>query len=330
MALVLIGLYFFQGNKQKEDIKKTEVSYEQKEDLKKTEVSYEYEDKKTKSLVSQESYSKTIKLWDDIIDKNIFTIRNQYNGFSNNATLSTTNNQYWVTYYPNLNITLISSKKSDKILNADFGKKPYIYPYNFNNIRSVTGQKMILTDFHNYINSIQNGKAIKLTDKSCFNNDCLEYWSKSDFTTVIKYEFDKENDYATLMKIFNGKVENLLFLEYVETASILKLNEAKRNTKEIKEDGEIVGSWYCSMTGLDGVYSIINKNNKYYQYYYNNKDKSSEPTKVKKLIKISHKRYNIDYSLGGNVSSDYLVINDEGNLEFWDKQGYFLTCEKTK
>ena len=39
------------------------------------------------------------------------------------------------------------------------------------------------------------------------------------------------------------------------------------------------------------------------------------------LKKLSNKRYDV---IG---KSDYIIINNEGNLEFWDKQGYFLTCK---
>ena len=41
---------------------------------------------------------------------------------------------------------------------------------------------------------------------------------------------------------------------------------------------------------------------------------------VLKLNKRSDKRYDV---IG---KSDYNVINSEGYLEFWDEQGYFLTC----
>jgi len=43
-----------------------------------------------------------------------------------------------------------------------------------------------------------------------------------------------------------------------------------------------------------------------------------------KLNKISDTRYNV---IG---KSDYLIINSDGNVEFWDKDGYLLTCSNTK
>ena len=45
---------------------------------------------------------------------------------------------------------------------------------------------------------------------------------------------------------------------------------------------------------------------------------------VLKLNKRSSKRFDV---IG---KSDYSVINFEGELEFWDKEGYFLTCKKRK
>ena len=43
---------------------------------------------------------------------------------------------------------------------------------------------------------------------------------------------------------------------------------------------------------------------------------------ILKLKKKSDKRYDV---VG---KSDYNIINTDGDLEFWDKQGYFLTCKK--
>ena len=49
------------------------------------------------------------------------------------------------------------------------------------------------------------------------------------------------------------------------------------------------------------------------------KDKSESKLE---LLKISNTRYNV---IG---KSDYCIINKEGELEFWDKEGYLLTCTK--
>jgi hypothetical protein len=43
---------------------------------------------------------------------------------------------------------------------------------------------------------------------------------------------------------------------------------------------------------------------------------------ILELSKVSNNRYN---NIG---KSDYNIINNEADLEFWDKQGYFITCKR--
>ena len=56
---------------------------------------------------------------------NVFSYR-YANELGNPETLQGTNNTYWISYYKDLDITLISLKKNDKILNATSGKNQYI------------------------------------------------------------------------------------------------------------------------------------------------------------------------------------------------------------
>ena len=58
-----------------------------------------------------------------VLGKNIFDVRFE-NDFGNVETLNGTNNQIWVTYYPKVNITLVSDKKTELIKEAYSGKVP--------------------------------------------------------------------------------------------------------------------------------------------------------------------------------------------------------------
>jgi hypothetical protein len=85
----------------------------------------------------------------------------------------------------------------------------------------------------------------------------------------------------------------------------------------------LLGKWTCYQTNylrtLNSTVRIFKKGGTYYQSMLFDKDGSES---VLKLKKKSDKRYDV---IG---KSDYNVINKDGDLEFWDKQGYFLTCKK--
>ena len=63
------------------------------------------------------------ELQNDAIGKNVFDYRYE-NNLGNPETLKGTNGKYWITYYPQADITLLARKKTDLILNAASGKKP--------------------------------------------------------------------------------------------------------------------------------------------------------------------------------------------------------------
>jgi hypothetical protein len=86
----------------------------------------------------------------------------------------------------------------------------------------------------------------------------------------------------------------------------------------------LVGRWVLNETNyLSTLNSIVRIYKKGGIYYISKAfDKGSESNL--KLIKKSAKRYNV---VG---KSDYNIINKNGELEFWDNEGYFLTCKKRK
>jgi hypothetical protein len=86
----------------------------------------------------------------------------------------------------------------------------------------------------------------------------------------------------------------------------------------------LVGRWVLNESNyLSSLNSIVRIYKKGGVYYISKAfDKGSESNL--KLIKKSAKRYNV---VG---KSDYNIINKNGELEFWDNEGYFLTCKKRK
>ena len=85
----------------------------------------------------------------------------------------------------------------------------------------------------------------------------------------------------------------------------------------------LVGRWILHETDylsdLNSIVRIYKIEEKYYKSMIFTKDKSES---IFELRKTSSTSFNI---VG---KSDYCVINKEGELEFWDKKGYLLTCTK--
>ena len=63
------------------------------------------------------------ELKNEAIGKDVFDYRYE-NNLGNPKTLKGTDGTYWITYYPEVDITLLSLKKNDIILNAVSGKNP--------------------------------------------------------------------------------------------------------------------------------------------------------------------------------------------------------------
>jgi len=121
---------------------------------------------------------------------------------------------------------------------------------------------------------------------------------------------------------YERRLDSLILIEEEE----LKIKEQKIQAElkaELLKYPNLVGKWKCYSSG---TYSVLNsdvriykKNGKYYQSMVFDKDGSES---ILQLSKVSNNRYN---NIG---KSDYNIINTDGDLEFWDKQGYFMTCKK--
>jgi hypothetical protein len=118
------------------------------------------------------------------------------------------------------------------------------------------------------------------------------------------------------------RIDSLILIQEEE----LKIQEEKIKAElkaELLKYPNLLGKWKCYSSG---AYSVLNsdvriykKNGKYYQSMVFDKGGSES---ILELSKVSNNRYN---NIG---KSDYNIINKDGDLEFWDKQGYFMTCKK--
>ena len=143
-----------------------------------------------------------------MIGKNIFDVRINDN-YGNPETLSGTDNNMWITYYSDVDITLVSDKKTEKIINACVGKYSILKYDKTLEIAKKIGKKMKFYDYEEIVSSIKYGSAQKLGMTNCINKDCVEYYSKGNFTTVAFMEFNDNGDFVTLKKIAIGKVPRL-------------------------------------------------------------------------------------------------------------------------
>lgn len=156
----------------------------------------------------KEIYYQTTKLRKRVIGKNIFDVRINDN-YGNPETLSGTDNNMWITYYSDVDITLVSDKKTEKIINACVGKYSILKYDKTLEIAKKIGKKMKFYDYEEIVSSIKYGSAQKLGMTNCINKDCVEYYSKGNFTTVAFMEFNDNGDFVTLKKIAIGKVPRL-------------------------------------------------------------------------------------------------------------------------
>lgn len=124
-------------------------------------------------------------------------------------TLSGTDNNTWVVYFPEGDLTVISNKKTSTFVNICAGKNPNLKYDVTLELSKLIGKKMKYYDYVEKVSSIKYGSAEKLGVKNCVNRDCIEYYSKGNFTTVAFMEFNDNGDFVTLKKIAIGKTPRL-------------------------------------------------------------------------------------------------------------------------
>lgn len=124
-------------------------------------------------------------------------------------TLSGTDNITWVVYFPKGDVTVISNKKTNKFENICKGENQKLKYDVTAELSKLLGKRMTYENYTNKISSIRYGSIEKLGAKNCLNKDCVEYYSKGNFTTVAFMEFNDKGNFVTLKKIVSGKVARL-------------------------------------------------------------------------------------------------------------------------
>jgi hypothetical protein len=124
-------------------------------------------------------------------------------------TLSGTDNSTWVVYFTKGDVTVVFNKKTNKFENICKGKNPSLKYDATAELSKLIGKRMTYENYTNKISSIRYGSIEKLGSKNCLNKDCVEYYSKGNFTTVAFFEFNDKGDFVTLKKIVSGKIARL-------------------------------------------------------------------------------------------------------------------------
>lgn len=124
-------------------------------------------------------------------------------------TLAGTNNNKWIAYFSKGDLTVVLDKKNNKFENICAGKYPGLKYDVTAELSKLIGKKMSYNDYVDKVSSIRYGAPEKLGSTNCVNKDCVEYYSKGNFTTVAFMEFNDEGDFVTLKKIAIGKVPRL-------------------------------------------------------------------------------------------------------------------------
>jgi hypothetical protein len=124
-------------------------------------------------------------------------------------TLDGTDNNKWIVYFPKGDLTVVSNKKTSIFENICAGKYPSLKYDVTAELSKLIGKKMKYNDYVDKVSSIRYGASEKLGMTNCVNKDCVEYYSKGNFTTVAFMEFNDKGDFVTLKKIAIGKVPRL-------------------------------------------------------------------------------------------------------------------------
>lgn len=124
-------------------------------------------------------------------------------------TLNGTDNNKWIVYFPKGNLTVVSNKKTDKFEKICAGKYLNLKYDVTDELSKLIGKKMKYYDYVEKVSSIKYGSSEKLGMINCLNKDCVEYYSKGNFTTLAFMEFNDEGNFVTLKKIAIGKVQRL-------------------------------------------------------------------------------------------------------------------------
>ena len=101
------------------------------------------------------------------------------------------------------------------------------------------------------------------------------------------------------------------------------INNIAKNEQDRQQDPIILGKWECTFTGYESIISLSQVGNNFFATI--DFTKNNSPTKKETLQKKGKK-----YFVVNSTANEYYVINDDGNLELWDKAGLFTTALNVK
>ncbi len=174
------------------------------------------------------------------------------------------------------------------------------------------------------VNHLDDAKSIFLNGVEQKSEEILK-------EAVLEADMITENhkDYDKAQKLILSVDSVLSLWAEIEKAKLKRIADSIQHIEDSLLQIDLInypnmlGKWICYQTNylrsLNSTVRIFKKGGAYYRSMLFDKDDSES---VLKLKKKSDKRYDV---IG---KSDYIIINKDGDLEFWDKQGYFLTCKK--
>ena len=136
--------------------------------------------------------------------------------------------------------------------------------------------------------------------------------------------YENEQSYKKRKNDSLKNIKNEQLIKEINNEKTASMEKYEKNLIRVdKCYSNLVGRWILNETDylsdLNSIVRIYKIEEKYYKSMIFTKDKSES---IFELRKTSSTSFNI---VG---KSDYCVINKVGELEFWDKKGYLLTCTK--
>ncbi|GET31575.1 hypothetical protein PbJCM13498_04380 [Prolixibacter bellariivorans] len=97
-------------------------------------------------------------------------------------------------------------------------------------------------------------------------------------------------------------------------------NNIEKKGSDKSQDQIILGKWECTFSGYESIISLYQIGNKFFTII--DFTKNNSRTKKETLQKKGKK-----YFVVNSTANEYYIINNDGNLELWDKEGLFTTAK---
>jgi len=310
-------------------------------DSKKTEKSTNILPKKEEVIIPvkhktdpKKDYLRTAALRTQFLGKKLNKVRFDFD-FGNPKTLDGTDGSYWLVYFKEKNLTVLSDKSNEEIINIANGKKASLISDKTVFLLKEIGKEYTYNDFQYVISSIKYGKIEKLTKEACLNKECVEYYPKGNFTSVSYKRFDDNGDFVTLKKIGMGKLP--LIQEYsLDSISNYKLSKSvskpkksnyskaiteNKEYKALTTNSELIGRWYVE-------HKMVKSMNWHYEIYKHSSKYSgvmiTKSPKIEMLKKAGSK-----YTIINNKHGEYYTLKN-GVLKMFDGGGEISDYKVTK